>query len=138
MADLIANLKLILSYQAPGGGTVSVPAISINAPFQASVVGFLDVPDATIAETPVAVPFGSIADGATLVVLQNQTGQELDITINGQTSDVAFSDEGVAVIAAASLPDGTPLTALGVITTAPQAGPGKVGYFVFGDPEPPV
>lgn len=136
MADSLANLKISLSYPGPGGGTVSEPQISINAPFKASAVGSVDVPDSEAASTEHAITFGSVGTGATLAIIKNDTGQELDVKLNGAVSSVGIADGAVAVISQDALPAATPLTALAVVTTAEQSGHGTVGYWVFGDPEP--
>lgn len=137
MANLLATLRLSLVYPAPGGQSVTVPQIQVNVPFQGSSVGFIDVPDETAAEAEIAVPFGTVDEGAGLVFLQNDTGQELDLKINGEASDMALAPGAVWCSASAALPAGTPLTELAVVTTAEQSGSGRIGYWVFGDPETP-
>lgn len=136
MANSVATLKLALTYAAPGGQSVTVPQQTINAAFQASSVGFVDIPDATAGDTEIPVPMGSIGTGATLCILKNNSGQDLKVEINGAAAPSHdLPAGGFTVIAMADLPTARKLTAISVATTGVQAGAGSVEYFLFGDPE---
>lgn len=135
MANDTASVTLALTYTR-NGQTITIPTKRINAPFQAYVDGDVDVPDATAGDTEIAIPMGSIGTGATLVVLENDTGQDLKVEIAGAAAPSHdLPDGGFAVIlAAAELPAARKLTALSIHTTGVQAGAGKVRFHVFGDP----
>lgn len=81
MTNKLATLKFSLSY--PDGNNVMqrVPdngSLSCQAPFQAESVGVIDVPDTTASATEYSIPFGSIGVGATFLLVQNKTGQDLE------------------------------------------------------------
>ena len=131
MSNSLANVKVVLSFPS-GGGTVSPPAINLNCPFQGMSVATIDVPDAEASATAHAVPFGSV-DEATMVLVQNSTGQTLDIKINGAAAvSHQIPNGGCQLIAAASAPS-TALASVSCITTGIQSGEGKIYCWVFGD-----
>lgn len=136
MADLTANLKMILTYPAPGGGTVTVPQISTNVPYQASSVGFIDIPADVSDSDEFEVPFGSVGTGATMVLILNGTDQDLEVDINAAGVSCEIPAGGHLVIDGAALPAGVPVTGVKLIATASGSVATRVGYFVFGDPEP--
>ncbi len=135
MANLSATLKLILTYTGPGGESVSVPTEVVACPYQAQIAGTIDVPDAEIAATAHVVPFGSISV-PTLILIGNDTGQELDVKINGAAAASHSIPDGgsMVVLASATAPVETPVTSLSLITSAPQTGAGLISYRIFGDP----
>jgi hypothetical protein len=137
MANLSATLKLILTYTGPGGESVSVPTEVVACPYQSQIAGTIDVADATAAATSLSIPFGSIAV-PTLILIGNDTGQELDVKINGAAaaSHSIPADGSMVVLAAATAPAETPVTALALITSATQTGAGLISYRIFGDPTP--
>lgn len=131
MSNSTANVKVVLTYPQ-GGGTVTPPAISIDAPFQALNVATIDVPDAETSVTTHAVPFGAV-DKATAVLIKNRTGQMLDVKINAAAAaSHQLRDGGCMVIAAAGLPSDD-LAAIDLITTGIQSGAGYIDCWVFGD-----
>lgn len=135
MANQLATVKVSLAYTGPSGQQEAPPTQQVVAPYQAQNVGAIDVPDSTASSTTYSIPFGSIGTAASLVVLQNNTGQELAIKINGAAAaSHHMAQGGMLVIAENSAPGSTPVLSVSVTTTAMQAGAGSVGYYVFGDP----
>lgn len=138
MANKTAILKYALQYETAEGQSALVPpngTARVQCPYQAQSVGSLDVPDTTTSATSYSIPFGSIGVAATLVVLENKTGQELAVKINGASSaSHRMKDGGVLILGEAAAPGTTPITAVSVATTATQSGAGFVAYYVFGDP----
>lgn len=133
MANSLAALKVTLSYPS-GGGTITVPAMSINAPFQGMNAAVIDVPDLEASATSHAVPFGSVAS-ASAVLIKNKTGQDLNVKINGAAAaSHSIPDEGVLLLAAETVATATAITSCAVITSAIQAGAGQIECWVFGDP----
>lgn len=90
MSNKIANFKVSLSYQGSSGETVKPPDTAVAAPFAAGgfVTGGVDVPDTAALGTEYALNFGSIA-GATGLIVENSTGQDVYVKLNGQPASVA-------------------------------------------------
>ncbi len=84
MTNKLATFKVSLSYPGSGGETVKPPDVSVAAPFSAGAFldGGVDIPDTTAASTEYALSFGSIA-AATGLIVENQTGQDLHVKLNG-------------------------------------------------------
>lgn len=135
MSNSIAALTVTMSYPAPGGGgAAQSKTFQKSCPFQGESIGIIDVPALEAMTTTHAIPFGSIAK-ATLVVIQNRTGQDLSLKINGSLALQDVPDGGVAVFGHEALGTAADLTDVSLITTAAQgATPGYIDYFVFGDP----
>lgn len=84
MSNSTATMKFTLTYTSPEGVAAAPPPVSIACPFQAQLVGALDVPDTTPADTELEVPFGSVGDDATMLMVHNRLTQDLAVTINGR------------------------------------------------------
>jgi hypothetical protein len=137
MANLTATLKLSLTYTGPGDESVSVPTEVVQCPYQSQIAGTIDVPDATASSTSLSIPFGTISK-PTLVMIENRTGQELDVKINGAAAASHTLPDGAHMVplAADDKATGTSITSLALITTALQSGAGLIAYRIFGDPTP--
>jgi len=135
MPNKTASLRTQLSYLDPDG-ILRTSEKLISANYQAQNVGSIDVPDAFLPAT-YAVPFGTIGVAATVGVIENQTGQVLEVRLNGSTP--ANYTIPVGGVLAWGVPGGaavgaTPITSIAVKTTATQSGDGYVNYWLFGDP----
>ncbi len=136
MANAIGSVKVTISFPGPGGSTVA-GAENILAAFAGSSYGQVVVPDATAGATAFAIPFGSIATGASAVLIQNKMGQDAILKINGSAALNDIPDDGVVLIGGAGLPAAGKLTALSLTTTATVDGsvtPRKIDFWVLGDP----
>jgi hypothetical protein len=128
-----ANMTFRLNHAAPGGGTTA-PSIPVVAPFEGAISGQIDVPDEAANDTVYAVPFGTIAS-PTAVMIENKTGQDLGVRINGAVADeFQLPDGGVFAYAAPAAAAAVPIDELAVVTTAAQVGAGKVNFWIVGDP----
>lgn len=138
MANKTAIFKWSLQYTDGDGKTQRVPdqgTNNVSVPYQAISEGTIDVPDAEVSATAHAIPFGSINVAATLVVLENKTGQELILKVNGSAAlQHLGAGQSLAVFADPTAPGTNPITALSLTTTATQSGAGSIVYRVFGDP----
>ncbi len=136
-ANLNARLGVTLSYTNEEGGTSTMTAIAVAAKYQSQSHGTIDVPDTTAADTEYSIPFGSVDEGATLMILENRTGQDVEVKINGQAV-VSHHHEipagGVLVLGGPLASAESPLLSAVVKLSATQAGAGLVAYRVFGDP----
>ncbi len=136
-ANLNARLGVTLSYTNEEGGTSTMTAIALAAQYQSQSHGTIDVPDTTAADTEFSIPFGAVDEAATLVVIENRTGQSCEVKINGQNPvnnhhDLAAG--GVYVFGAPHAPDANPMLSVKLKLNATQAGAGLIAYRIFGDP----
>ncbi len=96
-----ATARLALSYVDPDGAASAAPAITVQAPFEGQTHGSIDVPDLAADGTEYNVSFGSVNE-ATLVLLKNNTGQDLLARVNDAPSASGTLISGVKVITLAS------------------------------------
>jgi hypothetical protein len=135
MANKTASLKVTLTYAAPGGGNASVSFSTLAVPYQAQNESTIDVPATTAAATEYQVPFGSIEDGATLLIVVNRTDFPLTLKLNGGDLEQAIPVGEFAIVELGTTIGASPVTAASVTTTDIQgAEAGSVDCFVFGDP----
>ncbi len=132
-ANLHATLGVTVRYTNEEGGTSAITPIAIACDYQGQNHGAVDVPDAETSATVHAIPFGAVAK-ATLAVVTNRTGQELEVTVNGVAATTNLAIGGTFVYGGASFPAAQALTSLSFKTTGSQSGAGSIGYHVFGDP----
>ncbi len=131
MANKIASLRLTLSAPGPGSSTYTFSK-SVLAKFLGSSVNSADVPESST--TPVNVDFGSVAVGATLVVVLNNTDGDLAVKMNGsEDTSHNIPPGGVDVFGGDNAPAGGPL--LSMICTPGTTEAGTIDTWVFGDPE---
>jgi len=105
MSNRTARLAFSLAYKDPDGTAVRVPNRkdqASDAPYGASAASEIDVPDLTAAATEYAVPFGSVNLAATLVLLENLTGQELEVKANAPPSASGTLSSGAVDITLAN------------------------------------
>ena len=136
MANQTATMKTNLTYQS-GGGSVTMPTLTIAAPYEASSPTRVDVPDATAADVEIDLPMGSIGTALTGLIVVNHTGQDLEVSINGSEDLWELPDGGFFAYGCAAAPATVPLTEVSVTTTGIQAGAGYVDVWAFGDPSGP-
>lgn len=138
MANSIANVRIVLSYPQPGGGVASPSLPAVLAEYQALALSVLDIPDAQAADTEHEVAFGSIA-AASMIVVQNLTGQDIDVMVNDTGADVA--DHSIPIggvwVCGGLVPAvlDFPVAKMSLFTTAEQVDAGTINVWVFGDPE---
>ncbi len=90
MSNKSARFTVSLSYTGADDETVTPPAIAIASPYSAGAfaVGGIDIPDAATASTEYPISFGSVAE-ATAMLIENKSGQDLYVKLNGQPASVA-------------------------------------------------
>lgn len=135
MPNLTANWQLNLQYTGPDSDTVTMPTLYASSPYQAQTHGTIDVPDGTAMATVYAVPFGAIAVDATCGVIENRTGQDLSLKINGAAAaSQTIPTGGSFTWANPGVAGSTPITSMSLTTTAAQTGAGSIIFHLFGDP----
>ena len=135
MSNKTAYMTFQLTYTGPDSDQVVMPQRTIAANYQAQNHGTIDVPDATASATSYSVPFGSIAADATAGLIENRTGQPLEVKINGAAAaSQTIPSGGVFAWANPVASGGTPILAISLKTTAMQSGVGYINYHLFGDP----
>jgi hypothetical protein len=105
MSNKNATLKTSLQFTDGSGNTVRDPVqgtSSLNSPYQGEQQGTIDVPDTTAADTEYAASFGAVA-GATMLEIENKTGQDIKAKINDPASATGTLASGVADIALANV-----------------------------------
>ncbi len=135
--NLNARLGVTLSYTNEEGGTSTMTAIALAAKYQSQSHGTIDVPDTTAADTEYAIPFGSVDEGATLLILENRSGQDVEVKINDQAVVSHHHDipaGGVLVLGGPNVSGTNPLLSAVVRLNSLQAGAGLIAYRIFGDP----
>lgn len=135
MANKTATMTFQLTYVGPDGDQVVMPQRAIQSSFQAQEHGSIDIPDATASATVYNVPFGGITVDAEAGLIENRTGQPLEVKINGAAAaSQTIPSGGVFAWANPVASGGTPILAISLKTTAMQAGVGYINYHLFGDP----
>ncbi len=136
MANKIGTLKLSLTYKGPSLENAAPPQMSIPFSYMAQSHGTIDVPGSAMVTT-YEIPVGSIDTVVTMVVLQNRTGQEVEIKVNNQnvnTHHHNICSGGVLVLGGPLSPLVYPVTELSCTLSDVQGvDPGEIEYHVFGD-----
>jgi hypothetical protein len=133
MADKTATFTFGCVYEDDLQGTVTVPPVSVSVPYQATFGGDVDVPALAAAATVFALSFGSIAS-ATGLLVQNNTGQDLGVRINGAIADeFQVPDGSCKAFALPATPATNGVTAISLVTTEEQVLAGSIAYRLFGD-----
>jgi hypothetical protein len=134
MSNKNAALRWSLSYPGAGGATDTVPTVTTNCPFLAQNAGTIDIASGTTTATPFDIPFGAVGDGATLLLVFNNTAQPLILKVNATALIQNIGAGKWAVIAPGDIIGDTPITAATVTTTDAIAVDSSVDFLVFGDP----
>jgi hypothetical protein len=120
-----------LSY-TPAGGGVTSPSLSVTTPYDAQVVGTIDIPDATAADTAIPIPFGSIGEAKALLVKNNNT-LDIGIRLNGAVANShRLTPGGTMLIQNPIVATAGPLTSASIVTSALQVDDGSVDFGVWG------
>lgn len=90
MPNSTATFQFKLSYTDADSTAQTAPTFTVAAPHAlgGQLLGGIDVPDAATSTTEYSVPFGTIAS-ATGLIIENRTGQDVAVRLNGQPADVS-------------------------------------------------
>ncbi len=132
MANKSITLLANLSYVDAEGRNATLPQLTISPEYQAQTHGGFDLPEATAAGDFV-IPFGSVAK-ATCVVVINQSGQPVDVSVNAGDLLYTALATGKSLLIALPMAPADAITAVTVTTGDVQAADGSVAFHVFGDP----
>lgn len=127
-----ATVQTSLKYVAPGNVSATIN-ISQTLAYVASNVGFLDVPEGTLAAVEFEVPLGSIA-ALKGVLVQNNTDQDLDLSINGSGDTFTLPPGGLFLVTGAAE---SGITSVSLTTTDAVAADGSIAYATIGDTATP-
>lgn len=111
-------------------------AVTLNPTYNGINGGRYDLPEGLGDPTPaeIDIPFGGV-EAATLVYVRNMSGQELEVTVNGNALDSNLPDGGVLMQASVGAALAQPVAALKLTTTAPVEGAERyIEYRIAGDP----
>ncbi len=135
MSNKQAAMTFQLTYVGPDGDQVVMPQRTVLSSYQAQNHGTIDVPDTTASATSYSVPFGGITVDTEAGLIENRTGQPLEVKINSAASaSQTIPSGGVFAWANPTASGGTPILAISLKTTAMQMGDGYINYHLFGDP----
>lgn len=128
-----AVLTATVSYTAPGPTAVQ-SVFQVSSAYQASSVGFVDVPSGTADAAAFNVPLGTVTT-VKGILIQNNCAQQLNVRMNGAVADewsVAPGGVFMPSFGATGVLD-DPITEIELVTTALTDADGTIGYMVFGD-----
>ena len=127
----VATFNLEVRYTSPGGVPLT-ESFAIPVPGVAQNCGNIDIADLTAGSTVIVVPFGTIAK-ATGGVIRNTNSLDIGIRINGSVANnFQLAPGGTLLISQLVDAAAGDLTAISIVTTAQQAGAGRVAYWIFG------
>lgn len=134
MANKSCTARISLTYTGPGNETVTPPAEQAVAPYQAQLVGTIDIPADGQTDDVIDIPFGSLT-GATAMLLFNRSTQQLNVSLNTSATLIGLAPGGCLMIGNPTLPATTALSAASVKLTADASAVETVEFRLFGDPE---
>ncbi len=132
MSNKTATFRTTIAYTDEDGRDQD-KVNSVNVLYSSSARGELDVADEAAADTVFTVPVGSI-EAVTGVWIRNDTGQDLELSINESAALQSLKTGGIIFLSDADA-SATPIASITLTLTAEQDGAGKIKYAVFGDPE---
>ncbi len=131
MSNLHATLGITLRYTNEEGGASAMTPIAISCAYKAQNHGAIDVGTGDTGE--LSIPFGAVDVGATCVVIENKTGQDVEVKVNGTASDFNLPTGGSMVFGGPLAAAAEPILSMSVTLAGTQSGDGTVAYHVFGD-----
>ncbi len=137
MSNKAGTVRINMTYKGPSAETAKLPEKSVAFAYMAQEHGTVDVPDTTAEDTAVEIPFGSVGDAATMILLQNRTGQDVEVKINNQNTGTHhhdLCDGGIFMIGGPSTVAANKIIEVSFTLSAAQSGPGEIEYHIFGDP----
>ena len=128
-----ATLKFAHSYpgDAAPADMTAPHALVARAAYDAVATDGVTIPDTTDDGQTMAVDLGDITGEITAFVLTNRTGQELKVSLNGDTNTWKMPS-GATLAYATPTSSSAVIESIEVITTATQVGDGHVDAVVFG------
>lgn len=116
---------------APANSGVSTFGAQGN--YNAQNVGTIDVPTSITPPMDYVIPFGSVAL-ASMVLIKNMTSSTIGLKINGSmTVNHELAPGAIWMMAGATAPTGTPLTAMSATVSAAPTTIEQIQYMIFGD-----
>jgi hypothetical protein len=128
----VAQFSGKVTYTAPGGSVVS-KSMNVACPYDAAVLGTIDIPMGTMDNTVFALAFGSIAS-PTFLLVENKSGHDIAIRINGAMADeYQIANGSTQLIALPAAAAAVPISSMSVVTTTMTAADGTVDYIILGE-----
>ncbi len=144
MTNKLASVSVSASYSDPDDQRAALARLNIDCPYTEQSHNEVGIVTTTGPDQEYAVDFGSVAVGATFVVVRNLTanslmpaGQDLWVKFNSaniESHKMYLPAGGAIAVAYPANPGAFPLLSMSVTTTDTQVGPGRVSTHVFGDP----
>lgn len=124
------TVSLVLSWVDADGTPYIDPPRKITCPGM-PLKGCIDVPAGTVSGTEFDIPFTGQTKGASFVLVENETGQELNAAWGGEFQP-HMAASGWIMYAGPGIPASGSITALRFMLTQQQASSGKLSYLVCG------
>ncbi len=139
MSNKAGTLKINMTYKGASGEIARLPECAVAFSYMAQSHGTVDVPTDALEDAEILIPFGSIETHATMVILQNRTGQDVEVKVNGQNPETHhhnLATGGVLVLGGPLVPADNKMTEVSFTLSDDQLafGAGDIEYHVFGDP----
>jgi hypothetical protein len=126
-----ASCAIQIAYSDVDGHTRTSQFGPIGCAYTNQITGAIPVPDGTPSGTEFDVPFVGLATGASLIIIENYTGQEINAAWGGNWAP-HLAAGGYLVYAMPDVPTDGCIAGLRFMTTAPQVGAGKITFYAFG------
>ncbi len=139
MSNKAGTLKINMTYKGASNEVARLPECAVSFSYMAQSHGTVDVPTDALEAAEITIPFGSVGTHATMVVIQNRTGQDVEVKVNGQAPQTHHHDlasGGVLILGGPLVPADNKLTEVTFTLSDDQLafGAGEIEYHVFGDP----
>lgn len=136
MANKTATLSCNLQYTDEDGKIQTNRTITSSCPYQSQSVGTVDIVSETSGGTSYEIPFGEVSR-AYLIVIDNQTSQPIDVSVNGGDAPVCRVSPSARYVSQAltNVSYDPVVASVSITTTEDQETTQLVSYKIFGDPE---
>jgi hypothetical protein len=126
-----STLTFACTWEDADGNPIHPKPRTIQIPCTVGAQGAIPVPPGTASGTEVDVPFPGILSAATLVVIENETGQELNVAWGGNWAP-HLPAGATLIYAMPAVPAAGAITSLRFMLTQQQVGAGLINYTVLG------
>lgn len=126
-----ATLSFVLNYEDADGRPLRMASQPITIPYKNACQGAIPVPQGSAQGTEVDVPMVGLPTGATLVLIENQTGQELNAAWGGNWMP-HLGVGGVELYVNPTVPQAGDITQLRFMLTGAQVADGAINFWAFG------
>lgn len=121
-----------LQWADADGNVFNPKEIAIAIGYNIENVGMLPVPDGTAAGTEIDLPFTGVTGGASMLLVENKTGQELNTAWGGNWAP-HIAVGGILLYASPAPPVAGQISSWRFMLTQQQVGMGYIAFAVLGN-----